>query len=120
MASGRGSRGESDSGRDCLGRGPQRLSLALAELIALRGYARPRGDADLQTAWRDAAGQTIGKQTRAVAIRRGVLQISVAHSALLAELNGFYKQTLLAKLTELHAHLKVRDLKFKLDSSIST
>ncbi|MBI3866313.1 MAG: DUF721 domain-containing protein, partial [Planctomycetia bacterium] len=111
--------GRARSTREGFGRGPQRLSLALNELIALRGYARSRGDAQLQSAWRDAAGQTVARHTRAVAIRRGVLHISVAHAALLSELAGFFRQDLLAKLTELHAHLKVKDLKFKLDSSIA-
>ena len=37
------------------GQGPQRLSLALGELIAFRGYARASGDAQLQSAWADAA-----------------------------------------------------------------
>ncbi len=120
MASARGGAGARGSGREGFGRGPQRLSLALNELIALRGYARPRGDAQLQAAWRDAAGQTIARQTRAVAIRRGVLHVSVAHAPLLSELAGYFRQTLLEKLTELHAHLKVRDLKFKLDSSIKS
>ena len=120
MASARGGAGARGSGREGFGKGPQRLSLALNELIALRGYARPRGDAQLQSAWRDAAGQTIARQTRAVAIRRGVLHISVAHAPLLSELAGYFRQSLLEKLTELHAHLKIKDLKFKLDSSIKS
>ncbi|MDB5387747.1 MAG: hypothetical protein JWM11_3393, partial [Planctomycetaceae bacterium] len=36
--------------------GPLHLSKALAELIALRGFARPQGDAQLQAAWDQAAG----------------------------------------------------------------
>src|SRR5262245_43966692 len=119
MASARSGRGAGGSGREGFGRGPQRLSLALNELIALRGYARSRGDAQLQSAWRDAAGQTVARQTRAVAIRRGVLHVSVAHAALLSELAGFYRQALVEKLTELHAHLRIKDLKFKLDSGLA-
>jgi hypothetical protein len=111
--------GAGGSRRAGIGRGPQRLSLAINELIALRGYAQVRGDAQLQAAWADAAGQSIARQTRAVAIRRGVLHVSVAHAPLLSELAGFYRQTLLEKLTELHSHLKVREVKFKLDSSIA-
>ena len=120
MASQRGAADGSSAGREGGGRGPQRLAFALNELIALRGYARSRGDADLQSAWRSAAGETTAKLTRAVAIRRGVLHVSVAHAALLAELNGFFRETLLEKLTKLHPHLKIRDLKFKLDSNIKS
>jgi hypothetical protein len=97
---------------------PQRLSLALTELIALRGYARVRGDAQLQAAWADAAGATVARQSRAVAIRRGVLLVSVGHAPLLSELAGFHRQSILARLGERYADLKIRDLKFKLDSSV--
>ena len=69
-------------------KGPQRLSLALGELIAFRGYACAGGDAQLQSAWAEAAGKTIARQTRAVAIRRGVLHVSVDHAPLLSERRG--------------------------------
>src|SRR5579863_6780274 len=105
-----------ESGRN---RGPQRLSQAIGELIAFRGYARVRGNAQLQSAWADAAGKTIARQTRAVAIRRGVLHVPVDHAPLLSELAGFYRQAFLEKLQELHAHLNIRDVKFKLDSGVA-
>jgi predicted nucleic acid-binding Zn ribbon protein len=100
-------------------KGPQRLSLALGELIAFRGYVRIRGDAQLQSAWADAAGKTIARQTRVVAIRRGVLHVAVDHAPLLSELAGYYRQSFLEKLQELHGHLNIRDLKFKLDSGVA-
>jgi len=108
------------SGRGASHPGPQRLSSALSELIGLRGYARPQGDAQLQSAWAAAAGPTVARETRAVAIRRGVLQVSVAHAPLLSELAGFFRQSLVAKLGELHADLNIRDIKFKLDSGVGT
>jgi predicted nucleic acid-binding Zn ribbon protein len=101
------------------GVGPQRLSLALSELIAQRGYARVHGDARLQAAWNEAAGATIARQTRALAIRRGVLFVAVDHAPLLAELAGYHRQAILDKLSSQHADLKIRDLKFKLDSGIA-
>ena len=101
------------------GAGPQRLSLALSELIAQRGYARVHGDARLQTAWNQAAGATIARQTRALAIRRGVLYVAVDHAPLLSELAGYYRQAILDKLTGQYGDLKIRDLKFKLDSGIA-
>ena len=100
------------------GSGPQPLSRAVSELIALRGYARVEGARQLQSAWAQAAGATIARQTRAVAIRRGVLHVSVDHAPLLSELAGFYRHSLLEKFRELHADLGVRDLKFKLDSGV--
>ncbi|MFN0053248.1 MAG: DUF721 domain-containing protein [Planctomycetales bacterium] len=100
--------------------GPNSLGQALSELIALRGYARPRGDAQLQAAWEGVAGETIARQTRAVAIRRGVLHVSVASAPLLSELAGFYRVEFLDQLRVRHAPLKIRDLKFKLDSDLGT
>jgi predicted nucleic acid-binding Zn ribbon protein len=99
--------------------GPERLSRALAELIARRGYARVRAAGQLQSAWAEIAGVTIARQTRVMAIRRGVLHVAVGHAPLLSELAGYYRQTLLEKLQERHADLKIRDLKFKLDSGVA-
>jgi hypothetical protein len=44
----------------------------------------------------------------------------VANAPLLSELAGFYRVTFLEKLREGHAHLRIRDLKFRLDSDIAT
>src|SRR5262245_28134902 len=101
-------------------RGPQPLSQALSELIALRGYARVQGDAQLQSAWAAVAGGAIARQTRAVAIRRGVLQVAVASAPLLSELAGFYRAAFVEKLRQAHSHLRIRDLKFRLDSDLAT
>jgi predicted nucleic acid-binding Zn ribbon protein len=95
------------------------LARALSELIAQRGYARVHGDAQLQSAWNEAAGPAVARQTRALAIRRGVLHVAVDHAPLLAELAGYYRQAILEKLTRRYADLKIRDLKFKLDSGIA-
>lgn len=100
--------------------GPQHLSRALSELISRRGYARVGGSAQLQTIWRETAGPSIAGQTKAIAIRRGVLQVLVAHAPLLSELASFHKRSLLEKLQTDHADLRIRDLKFKLDSALKT
>jgi hypothetical protein len=100
--------------------GPQRLSQALTDLIAFRGYARVQGNAQLQSAWAAVAGATIARQTRAVAIKRGVLHVSVATAPLLSELAGFYRVAFLEKLCQNHADLRIRDLKFKLDSDVGS
>ena len=98
--------------------GPARLSQALTELIAFRGYARVQGNAQLQSAWAAVAGGTIARQTRALAVKRGVLTIAVASAPLLSELAGFYRTAFLEKFRECHADLRIRDLKFRLDSEI--
>ncbi|MSR58504.1 MAG: DUF721 domain-containing protein [Planctomycetaceae bacterium] len=101
-------------------RGPQRLSQALSELIAVRGYARVHGNARLQTAWGAVAGAAIARQTRAVAVKRGVLQVSVGSAALLSELVGYYRVAFLDKLRADYADLRIRDLKFRLDSNLKS
>ena len=98
--------------------GPQRLALALSELIAVRGYARVQGNARLQSAWETVAGAAISRQTRAIAVKRGVLQVSVASAALLSELAGYYRVAFLKKLQADHVDLRIRDLKFRLDSDV--
>jgi hypothetical protein len=98
--------------------GPQRLSQALSELIAYRGYARVQGNAQLQSAWAAVAGAAVARQSRAVAIKRGVLHVSVASAPLLSELAGFYRTAFVARFAELHADLRIRDLKFRLDSEL--
>jgi hypothetical protein len=95
---------------------PQPLARALAELIALRGYARVRGDQQLQSAWQDVAGQ-FACSTRVLGLERGVLQIGVTNAPLLGELVSFHRGTLLESLRQKHPDLKIRDLKFKLRSS---
>ncbi|MEX0718418.1 MAG: DUF721 domain-containing protein [Planctomycetaceae bacterium] len=99
--------------------GPESLGKALAELVALRGLARPRGDAQLADVWRNVAGPQIAAATKVLGIRRGVLQVGVSNSALLSELASFHKASLLAAMTREHADLKIRDLKFRLNGEIS-
>lgn len=93
---------------------PTHLSTAISELIAVRGLARVRGDEQLKSAWKEVAGPAIAGKTRVLNLRRGVLQIGVAHAALLSELVSFHKAALLRTLKQQHTDLKIRDLKFRL------
>jgi predicted nucleic acid-binding Zn ribbon protein len=99
--------------------GPQRLSQALSDLISMRGYARVRGDAQLQAAWAGVVGAAIARQTRALSVKRGVLQVSVSSAPLLSELAGFYRVTFLEQFREQHASFRIRDIRFRLDSDLS-
>ncbi len=67
-------------------RGPQSIGNVLAELMARRGFARLRSASALQSAWRDAAGELVGRYSRVVGVRRGKLEVIVGHSALVQEL----------------------------------
>ena len=97
---------------------PQHVGKVLSELIALKGLARVHGSQQLQQAWRTVAGEEIGRRSRVVELTRGVLQISVGSSAVLNELAGFHKQTILEALHQQFAHLKIREIKFKLKTDL--
>lgn len=99
--------------------GPMPLGKALAELIALRGFARSGARNELKTAWQAVAGERIAAHTRVLSLNRGVLQVGVFNSALLGELTSFHRTTLLDALQQEHASLKIRDLKFRLRGDLA-
>ena len=98
-------------------RDPQLLSLALSELIALRGFARVRSENELDTAWKAIAGPELAGQTRPMQISRGVLTVFVQNAPLLSELSAFQGPELLQKLKLKVPHLKIKNLKFKLSGT---
>jgi predicted nucleic acid-binding Zn ribbon protein len=100
------------------GRAPERLSQAVTDLIALRGWAQVQGNARLHEAWKTAAGASIAAATRVLGIRRSVLQVAVGNSPLLSELAAYHKASLLAALSRECPELKVRDLKFVLKGNL--
>jgi predicted nucleic acid-binding Zn ribbon protein len=100
------------------GQAPERLSQAVTDLIALRGWAQVQGHARLNEAWKAAAGASVAAATRVLGIRRSVLQVAVGNSPLLSELSAFHKASLLAALARECPELKVRDLKFVLKGNL--
>ena len=97
---------------------PVHVSAALSELIQRRGFARTLGQTQLRTLWAEVAGPAVAKQTRVVGINRGALQVEVASSALLSELASFQRRNLLKALSDRQPELKIKDLKFRLNSGI--
>jgi predicted nucleic acid-binding Zn ribbon protein len=91
---------------------PQPIADILSELMARRGFARVQSTGALQQAWVEAAGELLAKQSRAAAIKRGVLEVVVAHSAFANELS-YQKPGLLARLAELLPDQKIRDLRVR-------
>ncbi len=79
-------------------RGPKPLADILGELFAARGFGRLRALKELEDAWNAAVGEPGCRQTRLGEVRRGVLNVTVAHPTLLEELAAFQKPTLLAAL----------------------
>ena len=98
-------------------RDPLPLSVALSELIAIRGFARVRSDNELEVAWKQAAGVELAIRTRPQRISRGTLTISVENAPLLSELASFQGPELLQRLKQQNPHLKITNLKFKLSGT---
>lgn len=103
-------------------RGPQPLSKAISEVIALRGLANAGADAQVAAAWKDVAaavaGEALAAGTRATTINRGTLQVSVNSAPLLGEVVSFHKPQLIKLIKDRYPHLKVRDIKFRLKGDL--
>ena len=95
-------------------RDPLPLSVALSELIAIRGFARVRSESELEAAWKQVAGPELAGKTRPQQISRGTLTVSVENAPLLNELASFQSPELLRLLKQQYPHLKIKTLKFKL------
>ena len=91
---------------------PQPIANILSELISRRGYASEQASAAYDNAWRQAAGEFIAKQTRVGRVQRGKLEIHVANSTLVQELN-FRKADLIQQLARLLPAETITDLKLR-------
>ena len=98
-------------------RDPLPLSVALSELIAIRGFARVRSDNELEVAWKQVAGPNLATRTRPQRISRGTLTVSVENAPLLSELASFQGPELLQRFKQQYPHLKITTLKFKLSGT---
>ncbi|MCA1684995.1 MAG: DUF721 domain-containing protein [Planctomycetia bacterium] len=94
-------------------RGPKPLSEILGELFASRGFGRLQALKELEDAWNGAVGEPGCRQTKLGEVRRGVLNVTVAHPALLEELSAFRKPSLLAALRQNAPGTVVHDLRFR-------
>jgi predicted nucleic acid-binding Zn ribbon protein len=85
----------------------------MAQLMARRGYARERSAAAYCEAWQSAAGEAIGRFTRAGVVRRGALEVFVANSTLMQELT-FQKSSLLERLRQLLPDEELSSIRFRI------
>jgi predicted nucleic acid-binding Zn ribbon protein len=94
-------------------RGPRQLSEILGDLFTVRGYGRLLARQELEDAWNKAVGEPYCRQTRLGDVRHGVLNVTVAHSALLEELAAFRKPGLLAALRTAAPATPINDIRFR-------
>ena len=92
--------------------GPEPISDILAQLMAQRGFTRTKTAANYEKAWREAAGELLAEHTRIGGVRRGRLEVIVAHSALAQELS-FRKSAILKTLARLLPDEKINDLRVR-------
>lgn len=85
----------------------------LGELFAARGLARLQARSELETAWEAAVGGPTARQCRLGEVRRGVLNVTVAHPALLEELAAFRKPALLTALRQDAPSMVIHDIRFR-------
>lgn len=96
-----------------LPRDPHSIANVMSEWMALKGHLRPGSQNELERAWRRVAAEW-GEQTRPVKVTRGVLQVHVAHVALLSQLKAFHAEPIAQRLKEEFPQLKVKSVKFVL------
>ena len=94
-------------------RGPRPLSEILGDLFTVRGYGRLLARQELEDAWNTAVGEPFSRQTRLGEVRRGVLNVTVAHSTLLEELAAFRKPALLDAVRAGAPATTVHDIRFR-------
>jgi Dna[CI] antecedent, DciA len=99
-------------------RGPRPLSDVLGELFTVRGYGRLRARQELEDAWNAAVGEPDCRQTWLGEVRRGVLNVTVAHSTLLEELSAFRKSGLLSALRSGAPATTIHDIRFRVGTVV--
>jgi predicted nucleic acid-binding Zn ribbon protein len=97
-------------------RGPRPLSEVLGDLFTMRGYGRLFARQELEDAWNAAVGASCCRQTRLGEVRRGVLNVTVAHSTLLEELAAFRKPALLKAMQTGAPATIIHDIRFRVGS----
>jgi predicted nucleic acid-binding Zn ribbon protein len=96
-------------------RGPQRIGNVISQVLARRGYAHVQSSGELAVAWSEVVGPLAGRATRVGSCRRGTLEIVVANSAVMQELN-FQKQELINQLIARVPSHKIRAIRFRTGS----
>src|SRR5262245_39567350 len=94
-------------------KGPEPLGEILSRLFAARGWGRRQGRLHLEQAWAETVGAEHVRQTRVAGVRRGVLEVEVANSALLQELAHFHKRRLLEGMRKRLPGTALNDLRFR-------
>ena len=98
-------------GRD---RGPARLGEALKAVVKKTGLQRRLRWRDLDTVWREVVREEIASHTRVFRLANGRLEVEVDSAALMQELAGFYKSSILSELRSRASGRRIKNIVFRL------
>jgi hypothetical protein len=93
--------------------GPEKLGEILGKLFVARGWGRKQERLKLEKAWMVSAGEDYAPLTKVSALKKGILEVLVANSALLQELAQFQKRSILARLRVELSGVEITDLRFR-------
>ena len=88
------------------------MGSVIAGLMSRRGYAQVEESSEGEAGWQEVVGPQLGPQTRSANVRRGVMEVIVASSAVMQELT-FRKTALLKQLAQRLPSHKIKDLRFR-------
>lgn len=94
-------------------RKPKKAADLVAQLMARKGYNQSVARDELKMAWEAVADNRWSQQTQPGNIRQGVLEINVANSALLHQLE-FTRQSLVAALQQRLPQNNIKDIRFRI------
>ena len=93
-------------------RRPKQVGDVLAQVMAKRGYAASQADEQLLEAWTTAAGEQLAPHTRPVGVRRGKLEVIVASSPMMQEIQ-FHRTRLLEAIQRALPDAQITALKLR-------
>ena len=90
------------------------IGTMIRRLMSQRGYGQTQAVDQLEAAWKEAAGPTLGKVSKAGKISRGVLTVFVNSSSSLQELH-LAKRQLVASLNQALPGSKITDIRGRVE-----
>lgn len=100
-------------------RRPKKAADLIAQLLARKGWGQSTAAHELQTVWQSITAASWSHQTQLGNVRQGVLEVIVANSGLLQQLE-FTKQNLLASLQQRLPQNKIKDIRFRIGNVTKT
>lgn len=91
---------------------PKGIEKLLSQHMAKRGYAATGSNSRIEQAWNETVGPLLAKQTRAVGLRRGTLEVLVANSTMMQEIN-FQRTQLLKNIQMKLSDARITSLKLR-------